>query len=1053
MNLNFHSCHGRRIWVAFCLGVVSAFWAPLCHQQLSASEPNSLSFDRDIRPLLSDTCFQCHGPDEAKRHGALRLDRRESAIGAGESGAIAIVPGDVDRSELNRRIISEDPAIVMPPPESGKTLTREQIELMRRWIADGANYEDHWSFRPIVRPAVPDGTGFAHPIDAFVEAKRKINGLSASPEADRVTLIRRLSLDLHGLLPSPQEVDQFVSDTSENAYEKLVDRLLASPRYGERLAVQWLDFARFADSNGFQVDSSRYQWPWRDWVIQSFNNNMPFNQFTIEQNAGDLLPNASTSQQLATGFHRNHKLNGEGGIISEEWRVETVIDRVETMGLTWLGLTFNCCRCHDHKYDPISQKEFYQLFAYYNNVPESGTLQGESRNTDPTITIISPENEARVKELESNIGTKEAELNDSRSKVRELASSWSIEFAKQLGDSKPLWEGLAKGEAKSLKGAKLDYQADGSLLASGENPANDVYEVTVPATPGKFSALLLECFTDPSLPQQSLGRFNNGNFVLSRVELVISDEAGKVQELKIAKAEADYSQSNWDISNVATPTAGKGWAVDGPTRKQTCKAVFFLDQPAAIPEKSKLTVRLHHEALSQHNIGRFRLSTTSAAAELVKLDQTPLPPALLEALKVPVEQRGDAQWKEIETYYASRSDSAISSKLREVEVAKKALQDYRQSLPSAMVLKEGNPRNAFILKRGQYDQPGDKVERGLPAFLPPLPTGSSNDRLGLANWLVDPANPLTSRVWVNRAWERFFGNGIVKTSENFGSQSEFPTHPELLDFLSAEFMQPSVLLAVNGEAPHAWDMKAIQKFIVMSQTYRQASSVTPEQLKIDPENKWLSRSPRLRLQAEFIRDVALQVSGLLVEKIGGPSVRPYMPDGVWDETSRYGDLRNYQADTNEGRYRRSMYTIWKRTAAPPTMLLFDAPNREICTVKRSRTNTPLQALSLLNEVTFIEAARGLAKRMITEGGASSADRIKFGFRWVTGRQPNDRELQVLESGLAADLEALQKHPEAIEGLLTSGKPLEAANLDRRELAAYSLAANVLLNLDEFVNRP
>ena len=1041
------------MWAAFCLEILCSCWLVLCHKPLSASEPNSLSFDRDIRPLLSDTCFQCHGPDEAKRHGALRLDRRESAIGAGESGAIAIVPGDVDRSELNRRIISQDPTIVMPPPESGKTLTREQIELIRRWIADGANYEDHWSFRPIARPAVPDATGFTHPIDAFVEAKRKANGLIASPEADRVTLIRRLSLDLHGLLPSPEEVDQFVSDTSENAYEKLVDRLLASPRYGERLAVQWLDFARFADSNGFQVDSSRYQWPWRDWVIQSFNNNMPFNQFTIEQNAGDLLPNASTSQQLATGFHRNHKLNGEGGIISEEWRVETVIDRVETMGLTWLGLTFNCCRCHDHKYDPISQKEFYQLFAYYNNVPESGTLQGESRNTDPTITIMSPENEARAKELESNIGKKEAELNDSRSKVRELASVWSLEFAKQLGDTRPLWESLAKGEAKSLKGAKLDYQPDGSLLASGDNPANDVYEVSVAAPPGKFSALLLECFTDPSLPQQSLGRFNNGNFVLSRVELVISDEAGKTQELKIAKAEADYSQANWDISNVVTPTSGKGWAVDGPTRKQTCKAIFFLDQPATIPEKAKLTVRLHHEALSQHNIGRFRLSTTSAAAELVKLDQTPLPPALLEALKVPVEQRGDAQWKEIETYYASRSDSAISSKLREVEEAKKALQQYRQTLPSAMVLKEGNPRNAFILKRGQYDQPGDKVERGLPAFLPPLPAGSSNDRLGLANWLVDPANPLTARVWVNRAWERFFGNGIVKTSENFGSQSEFPTHPELLDFLSAEFMQPTALPTVNGQTPHAWDMKAIQKFIVMSQTYRQASTVTPEQLKIDPENKWLSRSPRLRLQAEFIRDVALQVSGLLVEKIGGPSVKPYMPDGVWDETSRYGDLRNYQADTNEGRYRRSMYTIWKRTAAPPTMLLFDAPNREICTVKRSRTNTPLQALSLLNEVTFIEAARGLAKRMMIEGGASSTDRIKFGFRWVTGRQPNDRELQVLESGLAADLEALQKYPEAIEGLLTSGKPLEAANLDRRELAAYSLAANVLLNLDEFVNRP
>jgi hypothetical protein len=1030
-------------YIVFCAAAYS----------VTAQQPHPLSFNQDIRAILSDACFQCHGPDDAKRQGGLRLDQAQGAMGAGDSGAIAIVSGKVDESELNRRIISDDPSLTMPPPDSGKTLTREQIELLRRWISEGAAYEEHWAFRTVTRPNVPADNGFAHPIDAFVEVKRRAAGLKGQAEADRVTLIRRLTLDLHGIPPTPAEVDAFVQDSSANAYEKLVDRLLASPRYGERMAVQWLDFARYADSNGFQVDSSRFQWPWRDWVIDAFNKNMPFDQFTIEQNAGDLLPSATESQILATGFHRNHKLNGEGGIIAEEWRIETVIDRVETMGLTWLGLTLNCCRCHDHKYDPITQREFYQFFAYYNNVPESGTLQGESRNTEPTLRVVTGEHQQMVQAFSKRVSDTEQELAELQKGVRQLAAKWSAENGKNLLAKKSMWTQLIAANAKSLGGATISDQGDGIYLVSGENPAFDTYEIRGKTPPGKVTGILIECFVDPSLPQQSLGRYPNGNFVLTRVEVSSHASDGSTQTAKVARAVADFSQSGWDIANVVAGAKGKGWAVDGPTKKENRKAFFVLDKPLDVSADSEIVVRLQHDAINQHNIGKFRLSTTATAAEGIALQEVPISALLLEALSAAEAQRSDAQWQEIEKYYESQVEGPIQAKMRDVAAAKKALEDYQATVPTAMVLKEGNLRETFVLKRGQYDLPGDKVERGLPAALPPLPADVPNDRLGLAKWLVNERNPLTARVWVNRAWERFFGNGLVKSSENFGSQADFPSHPELLDYLAAEFMQPTFLPSVGGEAAKPWDMKAIQKFIVMSETYRQASTASAEARLTDPENRWLARGARLRLQGEFIRDSALAVSGLLVEKIGGPSVRPYMPEGVWDETSRYGDLRNYKPDEDGGRYRRSMYTVWKRTAAPPSMLLFDAPNREVCTVKRSRTNTPLQALSLLNEITFIEAARGLAKRMFVEGGGDAESRLRYGFRLVVGREPSESELQVLKDGISADMEELRKTPAAVDGLLAAGLPTKIDGEDRVEFAAYCLAANVLLNLDEFVNRP
>lgn len=1007
-----------------------------------------VSFNRDIRPILADSCLQCHGPDDRQRKAGLRLDDKTSALKPAESGQPAIVPGNVAGSELVNRILTADDSLRMPPAGSGKSITANQIELLKQWISEGAEYEGHWAFSPPVRAAIPNieppKAVIRNPIDAFVQSKLDRHGLKPAPEADKLTLIRRVTFDLTGLPPTPTEVDAFLQDSSPEAYEKVVDRLLKSSRYGERMAQQWLDYARYADSNGFQVDSSRFQWPWRDWVINAFNDNLPFDQFTIEQLAGDLLPNPTRSQQVATGFNRNHRLNGEGGLIAEEWRVETVIDRVETTGLTWLGLTFNCCRCHDHKYDPITQREFYQLFAFFNNVPESGTLQGESKNTDPVITVPTAADEVRLAKIAEDLKVAESRVPVELKRLPELMAAWEPGFKAKLADrSAVVWSPLQPTAVKSEGGATLTKQADGTYLAGGPNPANDIYSITAPIAAGSFSGLLLECLPDDTLPNKSLGRYPNGNFVLSKVEAeVTASGQSEPQTAKFVKAEATYSQAGWEIGRVVDDVPNNGWAVDGPTRRDPTTAMFLMDGPLTIAENSTITVRLKHEALGQHNIGRFRLSYTSLPPSTVKLDGSKFPDDLKAILDLEVEKRTDAQKAELEKFFRANVDSPLRQAESAVSSLKKQQTEISAAFPSVMVMKEGAPRESFILIRGEYDKHGDKVTAGLPAVFTPHSATQPLTRLNLAKWIVDPSNPLTARVWVNRAWEKFFGTGLVKTTENLGTQAEYPSHPELLDWLAVEFSQ--------GANP--WDMKAIQKLIVMSSAYRQSSHRSAELMATDPENRLLASGPRFRLSAEMLRDQALFVSGILVERIGGPSVRPYMPDGVWDETSRYGDLRMYKHDTNDGLYRRTMYTIWKRTAAPPSMLLFDAPNREICTVKRSRTNTPLQALTLLNEVTYVEAARKLAERMMIEGGTSPADRLTFGFYWTTSRRPTESELAILVEGLNSDLARMKQQPDAAKQLLAVGESKATSSVDPSELAAYTLTANVLLNLDEVVTR-
>jgi len=1028
----------------------------------AAAEP--IVFNRDVRPILSDTCFHCHGPDENNRKAGLRLDLTETAFQPSKSGLTPIVPGKPDESEVLARVLLDNgDDDVMPPHDSGKTLTTEQKQTLRQWIAEGAKYQDHWAFLRPERPPVPGQAG-VHPIDAFLTERLKREGLAMQAEADRATLLRRVSLDLTGLPPTLADQDAFEKDTAPGAYERAVDRLLASPHYGERMAMEWLDFARYADSNGFQSDGSRQMWLWRDWLIGAYNRNLPFDQFTVEQLAGDLLPNASRDQIIATGFNRNHRLNGEGGRIEAEWFVETVIDRVETTGMTWMALTLNCCRCHDHKYDPISQKEFYQFFAFFNSNEENGVLGSEGKNgvnTPPLLRVPTDAQAAELAKLDAGIAAAEVARKSAEGAMPAAFAKWDAEMRTELGSTDSSWRALTKETVKSLKGATLTRQADGSWLAGGKNPANDLYEISVALEEGLFGGVLLEVFPDPSLPNQSLGRGSNGNFVLTGLELRLSnpgqDEAGGTPII-LAKAEADFAQYGWSIDSLLPGSkGGNGWAIEGnaPDKSLPRRAMFLSAAPLQVVNGTKLTAKLRHESgFGDHNIGRFRLSITSQDPSLVKLDGgTALPEAIAKLLAIDSATRSSADRLALEKYFRDSVSNPVGQAQAALDAARKKRMEHEQSIPSTMVMKERTqPREAFILARGEYDRPAAKVERALPAILPSLPMNAPVNRLGLARWLVSGDHPLTARVWINRSWERFFGTGIVKTSENFGSQAEWPYHPELLDWLAVEFASPTVLPTVNGQLASAWDMKAIQKFIVTSQAYRQSSVTTPALTQRDPENRLLARGPRFRLRGELIRDQALAVSGLLAFGVGGPSVRPYMPEGIWDETNRYGDLRNYKPGTGDALYRRTMYTIWKRTAAPPTMLIFDAPNREVCTPKRSRTNTPLQALALLNEVTFVEAARALAERMIAEGGNGIPDRIETGYRIACARRPDAETRAILQQGLQQRLTQFSAEPESARQLIHHGSSVPNPAIPPAELAAYTVTANILLNLDRVITR-
>jgi hypothetical protein len=1056
----FTRFHGKSAWQAIFL---QAAFTVLLLAPIMTTAADRVHFNRDIRPILTEKCTYCHGPDANHRKADLRLDVREDAITAG-----AIVPGDAAKSELIARILTSDADDLMPPPDSHKKLTPAEKDLLQRWVAEGADYQGHWAFEKPVRPAVPETpdarASVRNAIDSFVLTRLQEEKLGFSPRADPRSLARRLSLDLTGLPPAPEVVEAFAADPSDAAYEALVDRLLQAPAYGEHMASQWLDCARYADSHGFQIDSSRNMWPWRDWVIRAFNENQPFDQFTIDQLAGDLLPNPRLDQIVATGFHRNHRLNGEGGSIEEEWHIENVIDRVDTTGATWMGLTLACARCHDHKYDPISQREFFQMFAFFNNIDESGIMRDTRRtrggNPDPSIKLPTVEQQRELARLHDTVVKSEAAVRAAEKQLPALLSAWEPGFQLDLAQSKPQWQPLEPAKVSSVHGTTFTRQKDGTWLAGGPTPEHETYLIQAPVATSLLSGLRLDIQPDPSLPAGSVGRNDYGNFVLTQIEAEIT--APSLEHplvLTFTEVEADYSQKGWGIESLVpadltknakrTSTKGgnrgQGWAVDGNTRREPNRALFLTSSPIPVPPDATLTVRLVHTTLGKHQIGRFKINLTQAPPETVTLDGDGAAPQDIRAiLALAPDQRDAKQKARLTAFYRAGFDSPVKRADTALASARKRHTQFEASLPDVMVMKElPEPRTAHILIRGQYDKPGDAVTAATPAILPPLPDGAKRDRLALARWLVSPEHPLTARVWVNRQWERFFGLGLVKSSENLGVQSDPPSHPELLDWLATEFMGSG------------WNMKHLQKLIVMSATYRQTASRThlPSGLPAqDPENRLLARGPRQRLSAEVIRDQALAISGLLDPKIGGPSVRPYMPQGVWDETSVYGDLRNYKPDVERGLYRRTLYTIWKRTAAPPTMLLFDSPSRETCTVKRARTNTPLQALALLNEVTYLEAARVFAQRMIQHGGTAPAERITWAFRQALSRPPDTRELTILTAGLQRHLARYQTAPAEASALLATGHAPLPPDLDPALLAAYTVTANVVLNLDELLNK-
>lgn len=1016
--------------------VRAVLWLPMllaCVTSTVAEDP--VRFSRDVRPILSEKCFFCHGPDANHREADLRLDIQADAKDH------VIVEGQVDESEFYTRIISDDDDEQMPPPDSGKELTTEELDVLRRWIEQGAPYEGHWSFIPPAKPdiqIVDNEDWVRSPIDRVVLARLDAEKLAPSPQASRHTLIRRLSLDLNGLPPTIEDINAFVNDTSDHAYEKVVDRLLRSDRYGEHMARYWMDAARYADTNGYQYDLEREQWVWRDWVIHAFNTNMPFDQFTVEQIAGDLLPEASDTQRLATGFHRNHPITIEGGVIDEEYRTEYVVDRVVTTSTVWMGLTMMCGRCHDHKYDPISQKEFYRFFAFFNNISEKG-LNGFNPKAKVPSPFVQDEYESLANQVASARTEYEQVVKETGLSFETLEDQLKMELA-------GAWKVVVPDQMTSAGEATLTVQEDQSVLASGSNPVNETYEVILRTDARRISAIRLDALRDPSTVNGGTGRGSNGNFVLSELEVEAAsvENPDEFRKVELADAEADYSQKDYGIELAIDGKADRtGWAVDGNTKTENRTARFLFRKPVLDASGNSddsgvvLRVRMIHRYGGSHHIARFRLAIHDSDSPLVSM-------SLASVVNKPAAKRSPAEQQQLRDglldRFGSEEVKAAAGKLHQFE---KQLDAFLANFPATMVLAElPSPRETHVLFRGEYDKPGDRVEVGTPESLPSMPDEFPRNRLGLARWLVMPEHPLTARVTVNRFWQQLFGSGIVKTTEDFGSQGDWPSHPGLLDWLAVEFVESG------------WDVKALFKKIVMSATYRQSSRMTPGSLRLDPENRLLARGPRLRLDAESIRDSALFAAGLLSDHVGGPSVFPYHPAGLWQEiNNRPNYSRTYKQDSGEKLYRRSLYTFWKRTVPPPSMAAFDAPEREFCRVRRSRTNTPLQAFVMLHDPQFVEAARHLAGRMLTEGGSKISDRITYGFQLAQSRVPTQKELDVLSKTIEQRLAQYRVDSDAAARTVSVGDSLSDESLDQTNLAAWTTVARMILNLSEFVTKP
>ncbi len=1006
----------------FLLVFLALLVMPAFHTFASFTPQSTVDFVRDIQPIFKANCDKCHGATKAS--GFLRLDTKQLA-------QKVITPGDSKESRLLHRILGEGGQPRMPM--GGEPLKPEQIELIRKWIDQGAVWPDsasvkieqHWAFVKPERPALP-ATKFKanNPIDNFVFAMLEKQGLTPSPETDKTTLLRRVSLDLIGLPPSPKEVDDFLADKSPNAYQKVVDRLLASPHYGERWGRWWLDAARYADTNGYEKDRARSIWPYRDWVIKAFNQNLPFDQFTIEQLAGDLLPNATLDQRVATGFLRNSMQNEEGGVDPEQFRTEGLIDRVDATGKAFLGLTVACAQCHTHKFDPIPHRDYYQFFAFLN------------QDDEPEIEV--PDDKVNKKRAEIMGKIRDIET-DLRARTSMTPEDHVARWEKQAGQNLVNWTPLTETEIFAAFGVKFDKLDDGSFIAKGDNATANNYIVRAKTKIKGITGFRIELMTDQNLPRGGPGRAADGTFYFSEfiAEAAPMNRTDTLEKVGLAKATADLERPDFPVSNVIDGNLKSHWYSDfGPVkRNQDRNIVITTKAPVGYEDGTYFVFQLAEkfdESISwgKPNIGRFRISVTTDPNP----QADPVPTKVRRILAIPARERTDEQRRELFSYYRTT--------VPEWADANKKIDDLLKEWPygpiTLALAKRSQPRTTRIFKRGDWKNPGDEVTANSPSALHPFPKDAPRNRLGLAQWIVAKDNPLTARVIVNRVWQQYFGQGLVLTPEDFGTRCEKPSHPELLDWMAVEFWE-------KGK-----NLKDLHRLIVNSATYRQSSKLTPQLLDKDPYNKWLARAPRLRVEAEIVRDVALAASGLLTNKIGGPSVYPPIPDGVL--SLGYGAQLPWPTEKGEDRYRRGMYTFWKRNVPYPSMSAFDAPAGDFSCTRRVKSNTPLQALTTLNDVTFMEAAQAMALRIWKEGGATDQTKINYAFQLCTGRKPDALELAELTK-------LLQAHRADFKGKTASAVYVTAMDLtnlpdgvDLHDLAPWTMVARVLLNLDETITK-
>ncbi len=1154
----------------------------------------SISYSRDVKPILSEHCYACHGPDEKTRKAGLRLDREDDAGKALKSGHRAVVGGDLSASALVGRVLETDPDEIMPPPDMKKPLSSAKIATLRRWIEEGAQFEGHWAYQAPERPSLPEVKDAGWPVndvDYFVLARLEREGMKPTPAAPKERLLRRASLDLTGLPPTVEELDAFLADRDEKAYEKVVDRLLASPHYGERMAQTWLDLARFGETQGYHHDRHRDLWHWRDWVIQSFNENKPYDQFTTEQLAGDLLPNPTRDQLVATGFHRNEMTTSEGGALPEEYSVKYVVGRVDTTARVWMGTSMACAECHDHKYDPITQRDFYGLFAFFNQVPENG-LDREELNPVPKLTLESEAERQRLAQLDSEVRAMEAAtklaLEAPQADWDAAQASWE---KRQRETEKGGWTPLALESASVVEASRLVQGSDQAIgLEGGASGRN--YQLQLRADEGSWTGLRLEI-----LPDEGAGATNSASaagtdgFFLARIEAVVKARqpaearaaagksrlgswhvagpfrAGSAQEafdkafgpesaadtggtfrdgkvrweekpdwnsgavvglkgantahylfrtitvdapqvrmahlgstdglqvwlngrrvfarqgaravaadqdsvrlwlrkgenrmilktsqgsdeggwafrlgdealteapIDFAGVAADVNPDGRSVKGVLDGDPGTGWGV-ADSRAHT--AWFRTHEAFGFAGGTDLRIRLESGEGGAGGVPtRFRLATTRSTdlPEFLELPDAVRAALIAEASTATEDQRSLARG-----HYRRSFVMEVQQAEKLLTARRKERDEFRQGWASTMVMRDSEkPKDTFLLVRGQYNNRGDKVSMGVPEKLHPWNEDFPRNRLGLAKWLLDPGHPLTARVAVNQFWQRYFGNGIVKTAEEFGSQGDWPSHPLLLDWLATEFI-------ASG-----WNVKALQRRIVLSATYRQDSRVSPEALEKDPENRLFTRGPRFRVDAEGIRDIAMSVSGLLEPKVGGPSVFPYQPPGLWGQVSFEG-TRDYVQSVGPDNYRRGLYTYWRRSIPYASFTIFDAPTRETCTVRRPRTNTPLQALNLMNDPVYVEAARALGLRVMTHGGGTTDTRIAYAFRVCLGRTPSQRERDVLRGALEREMRRYSEDRESANRLIHVGNSRPPVDVDISELAAWTVVGSTLLNLDETITK-